>query len=323
MAHLGLKSKLPAYDFIHDRVWHLISGGSGVQIFFTLSGFLITFLLLKEREKNGRISIKKFYIRRFLRLFPPQFIFLVMASIAMIFGKIDAAPLGLVFSFFYSYNYLPKNLYTGELGHTWSLALEEQFYLVWPFILQFIRRKSVTLLLISIILIICLMAQIGLARWTFDDAYRSSLWFIPAVAPILIGALIAYVHFNFNVQKLFSKWYFLLIGLLIYAYPLYVPIDWIFYKFIVQAIGIGLVLVWMVLNQESFLIKILNIKPLNYIGKISYGLYVYQGFFLRTGPSDEWWMQTPPVNIILVISIAVVSYQFVELPISRYKNKFR
>lgn len=110
-----------------------------MNILFTLSGFLITSILLTELKKTGRINVKNFYARRFLRLLPPLVVFYAAIAIFTHEGLIRSSSVSLAYSMFYVYNFVPHIYYTGELGHTWSLALEEQFYIIWPFVILFTR----------------------------------------------------------------------------------------------------------------------------------------------------------------------------------------
>ncbi|MCH8902358.1 MAG: acyltransferase family protein [Bacteroidetes bacterium] len=118
LTHLGLYIYLPDNDLFQIRVWKLISGGTGVQLFFTLSGFLITLIVLAEKSKFSRVNFKNFYARRFLRLLPPLLIFYITIAILMKLGMIQTTAFGLLLSFFYLYNFVPYLHYTRELGHT-------------------------------------------------------------------------------------------------------------------------------------------------------------------------------------------------------------
>jgi peptidoglycan/LPS O-acetylase OafA/YrhL len=116
-------------------------GPGAVAAFFLLSGFLITWLLLKEKERYGHVSIKRFWLRRSLRIFPAFYTFWIVQMI--VYG----APLGAALaSFFYVYNYwaqsLPPPAIGGPFGHTWSLAVEEQFYLLWPIVFARVRKAE-------------------------------------------------------------------------------------------------------------------------------------------------------------------------------------
>lgn len=97
---------LPAgYEFYNTRLWIVVSGTTGVQIFFTLSGFLISTLLLKELKKKGKINLKNFFARRFLRLLPPLILFYLLIAIFMLKGDIQSTLVGYLLSLFYVYNF--------------------------------------------------------------------------------------------------------------------------------------------------------------------------------------------------------------------------
>jgi len=323
LAHLGLFALLPENEFVTGRVWHLMSGGTGVQIFFTLSGFLITKILLLEAKNYGSINFRNFYLKRFLRLSPPLLVFFILLAILVNLEYIETSIYGFLYSFFYIYNFIPNAYYTSELGHTWSLGLEEQYYLIWPLIIHFIRRKSIYII-IFITLLICIVAIYAYPHFPFYENFVPRRWFIPAVAPVLIGSLFALMLSNAENKwnSLFNKGKTALIaGLLLFISPLYFP--FIELSFILQSIGISLVLIWISFNQESQFTSVLHNKPMVYIGRMSYGLYVYQGLFLTTGPSGELWIQQFPQNIILTLATAILSFHFIEKPILRLKSKFR
>ena len=90
-----------------------------------------------------------------------------------------------------------------------------------------------------------------------------------------------------------------------------------------KPLGICLILIWTYYNQESVLTNLLENRLLRYIGKISYGLYLYQGIFLRTGPGGILTIQQFPLDIILTFIVAIISYELLEKPILRYKNNFK
>lgn len=321
-SHLGLYHWLPENDYLRKRVWLLISGTTGVQVFFTLSGFLITRLLLHELEEYKTIFFKNFYIRRFLRLLPPLILFYTAIALFMWMDEISNSPKGFFFSFFYLYNFVPKSLYTIELGHTWSLALEEQYYLIWPFVLYYFSTKKIYQLIIYI-LVGCILAVYILPKFQFSNNFNVERWFIPAVAPIIIGSFFAFIN---HIKEDFYSTYFqnekklLLTAILLFLFPLYSPL--LSLSFIAQSIAISILLIWIVYNQSSKLTSILNTKTFSYIGKISYGLYVYQGLFLTTGPAGEMWIQKFPQNILLTFVTAILSYHLLEKPILKFKKKF-
>ena len=325
ITHLGLYTLLPDSDFIRDRLWKLFSGTTGVQIFFTLSGFLITTILFAEKERNGRINFKNFYIRRFIRLLPPLIVFYIIMGFLMSFGYLNTNIIGFLFSFFYVYNFIPNRFYTGEIGHTWSLAVEEQFYLTWPFIVNFVKRKFSFSIIIFITLILCIIAYYVFPKIDALKSFKHYRWFIPAIAPIMVGSYFS-VLYKFNMIRpalLEKKQYLILLAILLFIFPLYTPMALMEIAPIFQASGISMFLIWIIYSQDSKFVALLDNKLLSYIGKISYGLYVYQGIFLRTSPGGKLAIQEFPLNICLTVAVALLSYELLEKPILKLKKKFK
>lgn len=334
LTHLGVIDKVIAYDN-GLRLSYLVQGMTGVTLFFTISGFLITLLFLYEQRETGSISIKNFYIRRFLRLLPPLLIFFTVVAYLTFDEKIPGTALGLVTSIFYLYNFMPRAKFTGELTHTWSLAVEEQFYLIWPWVIIFIRQAKKILAIIFILIVTCfLFAYFAPSINVHNDAgeivpltskYFVGRWFIPAVAPIMTGALFAYVSFYYPdfFKNKTTKYASAVGALFLYLAPLWMPEEILGLTNFVQAGGFGLLMMFIYTHQNNILTRVLSFRPLAFIGKISYGIYVYQGLFLRTGPNGTLWIQKFPQNILLTFLIAVISYYLVEKPFLKLKDKFR
>lgn len=332
--HLGFYKLMPDNEFIKTRFWNLISGSTGVNIFFTLSGFLITLILIREKKTTGRISFKNFYVRRFLRLLPPLIILYLSIGLLMSLGLVKTSFVGLFLSIIYLYNFIPNKFYTGELGHTWSLALEEQFYLIGPFIINYLKGKKI-ILISSVVVILCVVGTYVLPTIFINykgnailikDLFRVERWFIPAVAPILIGVILAtlVLEYETRISKIVAhNKIILILGFSLFLSPLYIPEPIINITSVLLAIGIGFILVWILFNQQSRICKVLEFKPLAYIGKISYGLYVYQGLFLGTGPGGKLSIQQFPLNIILTFVIAIISFELIEKKALKLKSRFR
>lgn len=333
VTHLGIFELLPYNKFVYERVWLLFSGQTGVQVFFSLSGFLITGILLKERTAHHTINLKNFYIRRFIRLLPPLVIFYIAVAILMYLKKIAATSVGLVMAVTYVYNFVPIKHYTGELGHMWSLSVEEQFYLFWPILLLFVASARKLYVLIGCIVAACFAAFYilpGIAvngGATLGETYLTTRWLIPAVAPIMIGsgfAILAHYNFEKLSVSVHSNKAILLAALLLYICPLFLPEVLIACHSVFVAFGVCLFLLWIYFNQQSGITSVLERQPLIYIGKISYGIYVYQGFFLRTGSAESSMaVQSFPLNLVLTIVVAIISYEFFEKRVLKLKDKFR
>ena len=325
VSHLGLYYILPEIPFIKNRIYNIVSGTTGVQIFFTLSGFLITYILINEKEKRGAVAYKNFYIRRFLRLTPPLLLFLITIFILMVLNMLPASKQSLIYAATYLYNFIPNRYYLGELGHTWSLGVEEQFYLLWPFVIGLFSKRKV-LMLSVLVVFLCVFAIWYLPKleWVFD--YKHTRWFIPAVAPIIIGSFFAVLNTykpKIIKQLISGDLICLLLITLLFLSPLYVPGFLLKYSYIFKSIAVSILLLYFFYNQESFILNRLEKSWFTYIGKISYGLYVYQGLFLRTGPGGDLLIQQLPYNLILTFLIAILSYELMERPILQLKKKFR
>jgi peptidoglycan/LPS O-acetylase OafA/YrhL len=123
----------------HSFVFRLffLHSDLGVRVFFIISGFLITSLLLRERAETGRISLPLFYIRRTLRILPPFVLFVGVVAIFNAFGIIQVPPGNWIYALTYTMNFDTHAPWV--LGHLWSLSVEEQFYLLWPLVMRFAR----------------------------------------------------------------------------------------------------------------------------------------------------------------------------------------
>lgn len=333
MSHLGITMLFEDGSFLRKN-YQLFSGTAGVMIFFVISGFLITTLLLKEREKFGRINFRFFFIRRFMRLLPPLVLFFSMVLLLMLFNQIKQDYLALFLSFIYVYNFIPFQLLVNELAHTWSLAVEEQFYLLWPFVIHKLRAIKKIAVFAIVLILICFVASIlielpieynGKSYYLKNYTYIKR-WFIPAAMPIMIGSLTAILWFNnenFFQKTLTNKWYIPLFSLALYCIQLVIPGITVYLIFVAQPVGIALLLLWMCYNQQTLLVKIFDWAPIAFIGRISYGLYVFQGLFLLTGPGGELVIQQFPLNIVLTVVVSVASYYLLEKPVMRYKDRFK
>lgn len=332
ITHLGMDSVIKENKFLAKN-YNLFSGSTGVMIFFTISGFLITSLLLKEKKSNGRINLKYFFIRRFLRLTPPLILFFITVFILMFFNFLPSDYLALLISFFYLYNFVPYVHYYGELGHTWSLGVEEQFYLLWPFVIHKIKKNKTGLFISAFVVFCCILMNFiyplpipfnGRAYY-LNNYFFVERWFIPACLPIMTGSFTSIILDKYETyfhSKIHNNYLVLVLSLFIFFAQLYIPDLSINYIKLFQPIGISCLLLWIYFNQNKLLVNVLELKPISFLGKISYGVYVYQGLFLRTGPGGSLTIQHYPLNIILVFLCAILSYYFVEKRIMKFKNKF-
>lgn len=264
-----------------------IPAGKGVLIFFVLSGFLITWLLLKESEATGGISLKKFYVRRSLRIFPAFYAYWVLVTGMLLAGH-KRVPWGAaICSFFYVGNYYQGlNHYpTSSYSHTWSLAIEEQFYLLWPALFLYLRRDPRRLLygtsgiigLVWVYRAVCAIA-LGLPEeylYTAFEMRADHLLFGCLLAILLRGGYLS----GFWAWLTSSKLWLLLTVVLIAASSVAETTIGHGYR---DRVGVAVnpVLVMLLIPQliaaRGASVRWLDHRAIRYLGTISYPVYLYQ-----------------------------------------------
>jgi len=249
-------------------------GGYGVTIFFTLSGFLITYLMLKELEKETFIDIKKFYIRRILRIWPLYFFYFF---IVMIIIKFQVSYNVLYYVFFIPNVPFAIQLATGSLATIplllpyWSIGVEEQFYLIWPWIIKFSKNIKRTLILFCVgyfllkVALTIVHAPIVLQAILYNT--RFSCLSLGAIGACLFYEKNNYIIILNNKWIEFSSW-----AILALFFTNYLRIFSIINHEIISVVSV--VLIFNQINNPNPLISLEN-KFFDYLGKISFGLYVY------------------------------------------------
>ena len=331
--HLGLWQYAGASGFVADKLAPLFSGSTGVQAFFILSGFLITILLIKEIRTTGKVSIVAFTVRRSLRIFPLYLLFCLLATLALLLSN-QVPWRSLAYAYLYVYNFVPAQHYVALLGHTWSLAVEEHFYLVWPviFSLAYASNKHRRLMLgLAAFIVASLLLHFLLVRQAFSGEYFIARWSFLAgynIALGCIGALLVTRDKPGAAGLLASPAAFAL-GIVLYANSLYLDTgSWFVQNVLcgyIRAPGILLLILWIHQNQGSALVRVLDIRPLRYIGTISYGIYMWQGFFLSTGPKrleGEVWPPNPYTGLAMLVIVAPLSYRYFEQPFLNLKQRY-
>ena len=313
-----------------------VPGGDGVMMFFVLSGFLITWLLLGEQAATGRVSLRAFYWRRTLRIFPAfyAFWFLVVALGALRFGE---APSEHAWSaFFYLSNYYSalNDHPEGAFSHTWSLALEEQFYLLWPFAFLCCRGdlRRLTYLIGAVIGGVLLHR---LALTYIFDAPGSYIYsaFDTRVDQLMVGCLVAVLLKRRALEGFWTRacaysmapvlTLGLLVGSLVMGDGL-VPRYRDGWGYTVHAALYGVLIVQLIALSGSPLWSWLNSAPLRFLGRISYPLYLYQQITLYPVRSALAGYPVPfqlAVAIALTVTVASLSYYMIERPFLRLKRR--
>ena len=309
------------------------TGGLGVLAFFVLSGFLITWLLLKEEERFGRISLKLFYIRRGLRIFPAFYTFwFLWVGALLFFGKRLVAPQAIA-SFFYVNNYYQAifgDPNTG-LSHTWSLGIEEQFYVLWPLTFMLLKRDRARVRFLSAaILAVWLYREFLVFGLNWNQGYIYEA-FDTRADHLLIGCLLAVVLRNGMLAGLWRRvcsapWLvWATIGLLAVSTTLAIFVTGRYRDtigFVIDPILVAVLIVQSLVAGVRGFGALLNWGWVRYLGTISYSVYLYQqivvGFAKKWAPS---WLSLPAV-LLAVIAAASASYWIVERPFLKLKKRF-
>lgn len=306
--------------------------GYGVSIFFSLSGFLITYLLLTEKNE-GTINIRNFYFRRILRIWPLYYLYILIAILtSLAFGK-QLIYESLFFYIFLSAN-IPLLLNTSLpfLFHYWSLGVEEQFYLFWPWLT---RIKTKLLLKISILMfvsLICLKLVLKIIdiRYGFHIPYLAL--HVTRFHCMLIGAIAAIYFFNKN--ELFIKYTTLLpIQLICWSIILITAFNQFQFFSVIDNEIISIVTVGLIMGQIIPKKKLLDLenKVLDFLGKISYGIYVFHPIIIfymskLIGNSFNNSFLSYLIIYLLIsgatISVAYLSYTYYEKRFLKKKLKF-
>jgi len=299
----------------------LIHGQHGVNLFFAISGLLITWKLIEEREQTGDISLSGFYRRRIYRILPAAFVYLCAIALLSLIGAVALRRTDLASTVLYFRNFVwVGGPGTQATGHFWSLSIEEQFYVFLPAVLLLLgtmRFQSLAVVLIS---------TCAAWRWFFFQ------FFAPENAPItlrfrtdiridglLCGCLIAIVLADGRARRVLSRFFTLPVWLGLAAALLVVIHRKGEYTSLPESLVFPLLLAGTLLRPEKLPGRILEWAPLRWIGRISYSLYLWQQLFLIVH-SDNWLLsrlQHFPANLIATFLCAVLSYYVVERPMLR------
>ena len=323
-------------DWYYDQspLYGLVWGANGVNIFFVLSGFLITNLLYKEYKEFGTINIKMFIIRRSLRIFPAFYLFIMSVIIISLFFETFTSQIQILYSSLYAFNFIPRAENNIILAHTWSLAVEEHFYIIWPTVLLLLlkfksRPETVMFVIIAIIYSLQGFEQYLYAETDLNNIYRVRRWTNSAATYLLSGCFGGlFIHTNWWNKYSSNQ---ILSWLLSILFFIGFFVDFWFegellHSENIRVIGVISGILWVYINQKSNIVKMLELPPIRYLGQVSYGIYLWQGFFLATGPGragGQEWPLDPTTGLILLCMTVPLSYHLFELKFLKLKDRFR
>jgi peptidoglycan/LPS O-acetylase OafA/YrhL len=310
-------------------------GGLGVLAFFVLSGFLITWLLLKEEERSGAISLRRFYMRRSLRIFPAFYTYWLLLSAALLLFHKRYLVAQALASFFYVNNYyqaIHGDPNTG-FSHTWSLAIEEQFYLLWPITFLVLKRNQHRIrFLLAGILAVMLYREVLIFILRVDQGYIYEA-FDARADQLLIGCLLA-VALRQGAWSRFWRWLcsrslfvWATIALLAVSSALAAQYGSAYRDaigFVIDPILVAALIAQTIAWPAAGAATALNWGWMRYLGTISYSIYLYQQVIV--GPVEKlvggWPAIALPATVLAVIAAASASYWIIERPFLRVKDRF-
>ncbi len=341
--HIEQMKSLLGFENNWSNAVVVLIGKLGVVLFFVLSGFLITYLLLVEEKETNTISIKAFYIRRFLRIWPLYYLLVGLSF--FLFSHIPFLHIGTWSAVFFDgfsiklilfMLFLPNvamNIYAPIpfANQLWSVGIEEQFYLIWPILMKKIRNKKVLLyavifgyLFIKTIGFACLH-KILVGNETLHIA--ESIFDSFSIDCMAIGSLFAFLLFTkHRLLNFFSSIYVQAASYIAIVLLIAKGIDIPYIQNECYGMLFGIVILNMAANEKSMLK--LEYKPLHYLGKISYGLYMYHPFAivisikLLDGMHITNAAAQYASSILLTILISALSYRFYERYFIRKKLKY-
>jgi peptidoglycan/LPS O-acetylase OafA/YrhL len=306
----------------HSRLFNL--GWLGVDIFFGLSGYLITGILLdaKAAHPSARSYFIPFYMRRALRILPLAW------AVALIAAAIEGQWSGLLWYMGYLVNWLPENPPPDVLGHYWSLAVEEQFYLVWPAVVLFAPRRTLPAITIGLIGL-DILCRFTFSMWppSFANQQFLGLATFARADTLAVGALLAQMERSRGLPKRGIGWAW--VGVMIAAVLIFAihkleprgvaPLLTYNFKWPIIAAGVGAGLLIALVRPPRFL----QWAWMRWIGQISYGIYVIHALFGRPLHARfESSLVVFVLQLALTIPLAALSWYFFEAPILAHKRRW-
>lgn len=329
------------YIFITKRLF--ANGNLGVNFFFVLSGFLITYLLLNEKNKTGKIHPGQFWMRRILRIWPLYFLAVIIGFVGFpvikeFFGEVSteiAHPINYIL-FISNFEIINQGLPDSSmLGVLWSVGIEEQFYFIWPLLLIILKQKHWPVIFIAIIINSLIFRGLN-NNYTYHEYHTFS-----CISDMAVGGFGAWLAFRRKDKQFFAQIprLFIIAAYSLIAFVLLFRVDFLFSTpeiRIFERLFISLLFLFVILEQnyaKKSIFKFGKSKLITKLGVISYGLYIYHflGIIITIkltnaiGFNTSLWQVVfleTTIALLLTVFFSYLSYNLVEKPILKLKKSF-
>jgi peptidoglycan/LPS O-acetylase OafA/YrhL len=306
----------------------LANGDLGVTVFFVISGYLITHLLLREFDRDGALNLRDFYVRRAFRILPPYYLYLLVVCIAATLGFLPVTRIQAASAFLFLWDYFPK-IKAWPLEHLWSLSVEEQFYILWPIsLVACLRRSRRSAQHLALACLVVAPALRVLAHFT-SPYYSTQIYYMlhTRMDSLMFGCLTALSQnepwFETTYRRM-ARYVYPMIGFVLVISPMLTHRFGGAYIFTVgysaEGLCIAIAMLWLVRNPTSYLGAALNWGPIKRIGVMSYSLYIWQTLFLHR--ENRSFLGRFPINLVAIFACATFSYFVIEGPSLRLRERF-
>jgi peptidoglycan/LPS O-acetylase OafA/YrhL len=296
-----------------------LAGGGyvGVDLFFVLSGFLITTILMQEQAATGRIAVGRFYWRRALRLYPTLLLVLAAFLVASpyLWPELPAWRYAAMAALYVT-DYTRALLGEPEvLSYTWSLSVEEHFYLLWPLVLPIVLRQRRPVMVLAAAYLVATIWRVGNYHWLGWDA--TYFRFDTRLSGLILGCLLAML------SPFTSRYTPLAVLALIVAVAVpsfHVPAGLTGVLLLAEGGAVGMVIyACSVRGRASFLAA----PALAYLGRLSYGIYLWHFPVVYWLRERFDWTTTLVATAVIAVALAAATYHFIDVPLQRYRRGLR
>jgi len=296
-------------------------GEFGVRVFFVISGYLITSILLRECEKTGTIHLSTFYFRRLMRLSPALVFYVGVIFALSALGAITLRRGDMLHALTYTMNF--HFVRAWQVGHLWSLSVEEQFYLFWPAVLLLAgsRARAVCFSVVMVVPLIRI-SSLFVAR---SMIIHSDELFFTIADTLAAGCALAFTQQRLWQNPRYTRfqnspafWFVPLAALAIHFNPIWRLQALL--GFTAMNICIVLTIDQAVRMPKTAWGRFLNLRPMRTVGVISYSLYLWQQLFLNR--ASDHLVCAFPINLLLAFLMAGISYVLVETPALRLRERW-